>query len=67
MSKTFLQKFNIALWMRQIMAEMNKVTWPKRQEVVIATIMVLVLTAVMSLFFLGIDQLIAALLRIILQ
>ena len=40
----------------QVRAEGEKVTWTSRQEVLVSTIMVLIMVAIMSLFFFLIDQ-----------
>ncbi len=40
----------------QVRTETSKVTWPTRKETVATTLMVLLMTTVLSLFFLGIDQ-----------
>jgi len=44
-------------FVRQVRAEMTKVTWPTRKETMITTVMVLIMTAILSVFFLGVDQL----------
>ena len=41
---------------RQVRTEGQKVTWTGRQEVMISTIMVLIMVAIMSLFFFSVDQ-----------
>jgi preprotein translocase subunit SecE len=43
-------------FLQEVRAETNKVTWPSRKETMITTIMVFVLTAVASIFFLVADQ-----------
>lgn len=45
---------------RQVMAEGRKVTWTTRNETVISTIMVLIMVAIMSAFFLAVDWLLRA-------
>ena len=42
-------------FMRQVQAETSKVVWPTRQETVQTAIMVLIMTAILSVFFLGVD------------
>jgi preprotein translocase subunit SecE len=44
-------------FVRQVRQETAKVAWPSRQEVVRTTILVLIMTAILALFFLGVDQL----------
>ena len=43
-------------FVRQVRAEVTKVSWPTRKETMITTIMVLIMTAILSVFFLGVDQ-----------
>jgi preprotein translocase subunit SecE len=43
-------------FVRQVRAEMTKVAWPTRRETITTTIMVLIMTALLSVFFLGVDQ-----------
>ncbi|MEE4210279.1 MAG: preprotein translocase subunit SecE [Parvularcula sp.] len=44
-------------FLHQVRAEMRKVTWTSRGETMVSTIMVLIMVAVMSLFFFSVDQL----------
>ena len=46
-------------FLQEVRQEVGKVTWPSRQETVISTIMVLVMVAFASIFFLLADQVIA--------
>jgi preprotein translocase subunit SecE len=43
-------------FMQEVRAEAQKVTWPTRKETTITTIMVFVMVAVASVFFLLADQ-----------
>lgn len=43
-------------FVRQVRSETEKVVWPSRKEVVQTTILVLIMTAILSVFFLGVDQ-----------
>jgi preprotein translocase subunit SecE len=43
-------------FVRQVRAETAKVVWPSRKEVVQTTILVLIMTSILALFFLGVDQ-----------
>ena len=54
-------------FLQQVRQETAKVTWPGRNEVLISTIMVIVLVAVASLFFLLADQLISWLVGLMLS
>ena len=44
---------------REIRTEMRRVVWPTRRETGVATFMVFVMVAVMSVFFLLVDQIIS--------
>ena len=46
-------------FLQEVRQEVGKVTWPSRQETLISTVMVLVMVALASLFFLASDQIIA--------
>jgi preprotein translocase subunit SecE len=44
-------------FLQQVRAEMRKVTWTSRGETIVSTVMVLIMVALMSLFFFSVDQL----------
>lgn len=46
---------NPAKFIREVRAEVSKVSWPTRKETMISTMMVLMLAAVAALFFLAVD------------
>jgi len=50
--------FNPAKFVREVRAEMEKVTWPSRRETLVTTGLVLALCALAALFFLVTDQVI---------
>lgn len=52
---------------RQVKQEVKKVTWPAKKEVTRATIMVMVIVAVASVFFFFVDMIFAAIVRMIFQ
>ena len=52
MAKTKTNPFE---FIQQVRQETNKVTWPTRRETIITTIMVLIMSALASVFFLGVD------------
>jgi preprotein translocase subunit SecE len=54
-------------FMQEVRQEVGKVTWPTRQETLISTIMVLVMVALASLFFLAADQIISWLVTLMLS
>ncbi len=42
-------------FIRQVQAETKKVVWPTRRETVMTGVMVVIMTTVLALFFLGVD------------
>lgn len=44
-------------FVRQVRAEANKIVWPTSRETVMTTIMVVIMTGMLGLFFFGIDSL----------
>jgi preprotein translocase subunit SecE len=51
-----MAKFSPFKFMQEVRAETQKVTWPTRKETTVTTIMVFVMVAVASVFFLLTDQ-----------
>ncbi|CBI76581.1 preprotein translocase, SecE subunit [Bartonella clarridgeiae 73] len=49
-------RINLITFLKQVRAETAKVKWPTRRETVVSTIIVLVLTALASVFFFVVDQ-----------
>ena len=45
-------------FLQEVQDESRKVTWPTRKETMITTVMVFIMVAVSSLFFLAADQII---------
>ena len=43
-------------FLREVRQEISKVTWPTRKETLVTTAMVFVMVFILSLFFLGVDQ-----------
>ena len=50
-----MAKTNPIEFLQQVRQETAKVTWPTRNETVVTTIMVLIMVALSSVFFLGVD------------
>ncbi|MGE0846830.1 MAG: preprotein translocase subunit SecE [Flavobacteriaceae bacterium] len=59
-------KTNPFTFLQQVRAEVAKVTWPTRRETGITTIMVFVMVALASIFFLLADQVLAWIVGIVL-
>jgi preprotein translocase subunit SecE len=55
---------NPVKFLQEVRQEVSKVTWPTRNEVVVSTLMVFVLVALASIFFLLADQLISWLVQL---
>ena len=53
-------------FLQEVRAEASKVTWPTRRETMITTVMVFIMVAVSSVFFLAADQIIRILVTFIL-
>jgi preprotein translocase subunit SecE len=53
-------------FLQEVRAEASKVSWPSRRETVITTVMVFIMVAVSSIFFLAADQIIRVLVTFIL-
>jgi preprotein translocase subunit SecE len=50
-------------FIRQVRTEVGKVVWPSRQETVQTAIMVLIMTIILAIFFLGVDAVFAAIVK----
>ena len=59
-------KTNPFEFMQQVRQETNKVTWPTRRETMITTVMVLIMVALASIFFLGVDTVLRWLVNLVL-
>jgi preprotein translocase subunit SecE len=62
-----MASLNPLKYLQEVRQEVNKVTWPTRNEVLISTLMVLVLVAFASVFFLAADQIISWLVQWVLS
>ncbi len=56
-----------AEFFNQVRAETRKVVWPSRKETVMTGVMVLVMTTILALFFLGVDSIFEAVVRALLK
>lgn len=54
-------------FVRQVRSETTKVVWPSRRETVQTTILVLVMTSLLALFFLGVDQVLGRIVKFLLS
>ncbi|MCC6008003.1 MAG: preprotein translocase subunit SecE [Rhodobacteraceae bacterium] len=51
-----MAKTNPFQFMQQVRAEVSKVTWPNRREVLLTTVMVFVMATLAAIFFFFVDQ-----------
>ena len=58
-----MAKANPGKFMNEVRAEIRKVVWPTRAETVQTAIMVLILTTILSFFFLGVDTIFSAIVQ----
>ena len=52
-------------FIRQVRSEAGKVVWPTRKETVTTAIMVLFMTALLAVFFFGVDAVFSALVKVL--
>ena len=50
-------------FIQQVQAETKKVVWPTRRETVMTGIMVVIMTTILAIFFLGVDTLLEAIVK----
>ena len=50
-------------YIRQVRAEGSKVVWPSRKETVTTAIMVMIMTALLAVFFFGVDSAFSAIVK----
>ena len=60
-----MAKMNPLQFFRQVNQERSKVTWPTRKETSVTTVMVFIFVAIMSVFFLVVDQAASWLVRLV--
>ena len=53
-------------FIRQVRAETAKVHWPTRKETVATTIMVMIMTGLLAIFFFGVDAFFSTLVKLLL-
>ncbi|MCF6217102.1 MAG: preprotein translocase subunit SecE [Emcibacter sp.] len=61
-----MAKTNPAEFVRQVRQEISKVVWPTRKETMVTTIMVFIMATIMAIFFLGVDQVLSFVIKLIL-
>jgi len=58
-----MAKINPAEFVRQVETEARKIVWPTPRETMMTAIMVLIMTTLLAVFFLGIDAAFSAAVR----
>ncbi|MET0431656.1 MAG: preprotein translocase subunit SecE [Hyphomicrobium sp.] len=61
-----MAKFNPITFMQEVRQEVAKVTWPTWKEVWITTVMVIIMVALASIFFLLVDEALSYIVRFVL-
>lgn len=54
-------------FVRQVRAETAKIVWPTRRETITTTIMVLIMTTILAVFFLGVDAALGSVVKFLLS
>lgn len=54
-----MAKTSPGLFVRQVRQEMSKVTWPSRRETIVSMVAVFIFSAVLALYFLVVDKILA--------
>jgi len=61
------KRTSVSQFLREVRAEARKITWTSRKETWITSVMVGIMVVLASIFFLGVDWVINALLNLFLQ
>jgi len=61
-----MAKTNPFEFIQQVRTEVSKVTWPTRRETIITTIMVVIMSIIAAIFFLGVDWVLGTVVQFIL-
>lgn len=58
---------NIPQFVAQVRAETAKVSWPTSRETMMTTVMVIIMTSILGIFFFGIDSIFSAIVKMLLN
>ena len=61
-----MAKVNPGEFLRQVRAETAKVVWPSRKQTMTTTVMVVIMTALLGIFFFGVDSAFSAIVKALL-
>ncbi len=64
--KTKAPRVSVGEFVRQVRAEAAKIVWPSKGDTLRMTVMVLIMTTLLSLFFLGVDKILGAIVQFLL-
>ena len=67
MAKSEASKTGPVEFFKQVRVEMKRVTWPTRQETIVSTIAVFIMVTLAAIFLYTADQIIAVILRFIMN
>ena len=62
-----MAKVNPGEFLRQVRAETGKVVWPTRRETLMTGLMVVIMTALLAIFFFGVDSAFNAIVQFLLS
>ena len=54
-------------FMRQVRQETSKIVWPSRRETIMTGVMVLIMTTLLGIFFVGVDKVFATIVKLLLS
>jgi preprotein translocase subunit SecE len=60
-------RVNPGEFLRQVRAETGKVVWATRKQTVSTALMVMIMTSILGVFFLGVDRLLGSLVKFLLS
>lgn len=58
---------SIPQFFSEVRSETRKVVWPDRKQTVMTAVMVLVMTTILAIFFLGVDSVFEAIVKLLLS
>ena len=61
-----MARVSIGEFARQVKAETAKVVWPTRRETMVTTVMVIIMTSLLGIFFFAVDSAFSTLVRTLL-
>ena len=61
-----MARVNPGEFLRQVRAESAKIVWPSRRETMMTGLMVVIMTALLALFFFGVDSAFSAIVQALL-